>query len=288
MALHDGIAGRAFLVTAGASGIGRACAENIVAAGGHVAIADIDADAARATADGFTAAGGKAIAITTDVRSRGQLEAAVSETERVLGRLRGVVAAAGVSIPEPAHQATRAAWDTVIDVSLTGCFLTCQIAGRRLIANGGGAIVTISSIDAFGAHAGRVAYCAAKFAMIGMVRTLALEWGRHGIRVNTVAPGITDTAGVRRGIPPEQIRNVSVDRTPLGRIAEPDDVGRAVGFLLSDAAAYVSGAVLPVDGGLTAGYITRWNGGDYASKRMLAQGEYGPPEYAAPEPGPGR
>ncbi len=275
----EGIAGRAFLVTAGASGIGRASAASIVAAGGYVAIADIDAEGARAAAAAFVAQGGKAIAVTTDVRSRDQLEAAVAETERVLGPLRGVVAAAGLSIPEPAHEVTRAAWDTVIGVSLTGCFLTCQIAGRRLIANGGGAIVTISSIDALGAHAGRVAYCAAKFAMIGMVRTLALEWGRHGIRVNTVAPGVTDTPLVRRGVPPEQLRNVVADRTPLGRIGEADDMGRVVAFLLSDAAAYISGAVLPVDGGFTAGYITRWNGGDYASKRMLAQGE-----YAAPEP----
>src|ERR1700722_624875 len=124
----DGIAGRAFLVTAGAQGIGRASAASIVAAGGHVAIADIDAEAARATADAFVAQGGKAIAVTTDVRSREQLEAAVAETERVLGPLRGVVAAAGLSIPEPAHMVTRAAWDTVIGVSLTGCFLSCQIA----------------------------------------------------------------------------------------------------------------------------------------------------------------
>ena len=278
MAHPDGIAGHAFLVTAGASGIGRACAEEIVAAGGRVGIADIDAEGARAVA---AALGSNAIAITTDVRRRDQLESAIAETERAFGPLRGAVAAAGLSHHAPAHEATLDGWNTVIDVSLTGCFLTCQLAGRRLIANGGGAIVTIASVDALGAHAGRVSYNAAKFAMIGMVRTLALEWGRHGIRVNTVAPNVTDTPGVRRFVPAEQIRNVVVDRTPLARIGAPADVGRTVAFLLSDAAAYVSGAVVPVDGGLTAGYITRWHGGDYASKRMLANGE-----YAAPEPAP--
>ena len=267
-----------YLVTAGASGIGRACARAIAQAGGNVAIADIDGTGAEAAAEEISSLGGAAIAIPTDVRRRADVEAAVARAEREIGPLAGVVAAAGISRPQPAHQVTRDAWDDVIGVSLTGCFLTCQVAGRRLLARGkGGAIVTIASSDAFGAHAGRVAYCAAKFAMVGLVRTLAIEWGRHGIRVNAVAPGITDTPAVRRGIPPEQIANVLVDRTPLARIGAPEDMGRVAAFLLSDAASYISGAIVPVDGGLTAGYITRWNGGDYASKRMLDSGAYAPP-----------
>jgi NAD(P)-dependent dehydrogenase (short-subunit alcohol dehydrogenase family) len=271
------ISDRAFLVTAGGSGIGRACARAIAAAGGRVAIADINEVAANDTVAEMTARGGSAIAVAADVRKRAEVEAAVDATERAFGRLSGLVAAAGISIPEPAAEINRASWDAVIGLSLTSCFVTCQVAGRRMIAGGGGAIVTISSSDAFSAHAGRLSYCAAKFAMVGLVRTLALEWGRHNIRVNTVAPGITDTPAARRNVPAEQIENVLIDRTPLARMGDPDEMGRAAAFLLSDAASYISGAVIPVDGGLTAGYITRWNGGDYASKRMLANGEYGPP-----------
>jgi NAD(P)-dependent dehydrogenase (short-subunit alcohol dehydrogenase family) len=275
------LADRAFLVTAGASGIGRACARNLAAAGGRVAIVDINEAAAKATAGEIAALGGRAIALAADVRVRADVEAAVDAAERDFGHISGLVAAAGISIPAPAVEVTRAAWDEVMELSLTSCFITCQVVGRRMIARGGGAIVTISSSDAFGAHAGRVSYCAAKFAMVGLVRTLALEWGRHNIRVNTVAPGITDTPAARRNVPVEQIENVLVDRTPLGRIADPDEMGRVAAFLLSDAAAFVSGAVIPVDGGLTAGHITRWNGGDYASKRMLEGGEYAAPHAHA-------
>lgn len=274
----QGLAGRHFLVTAGGSGIGRACARAIAFAGGGVAIVDINEAAARDAAAEMITLGGKAIAVAADVSDRAQMEAAVARAERDLGDLNGAVAGAGVSLPEPAEAVTRAAWDKVIGVSLTGCFLTCQIVGRRLLAHGrGGSIVTIASTDAFSAHAGRVAYCAAKHATVGLVRTLAIEWGRHGVRVNAVAPGATDTPGVRANIPPEQIENVLIDRTPLGRLGEPDDMGRVAAFLLSDAAAYVSGAVVPVDGGLTAGYITRWSGADYASNRMLDSGAYAPP-----------
>ncbi len=275
-ALGD-FADRAFLVTAGASGIGRACASSIAAAGGRVAIVDIDEAGAKGVVTELKSLGGDGIAVRADARIRADMEAAVDAAERAFGPLSGLVAAVGMSIPEPAADISRASWDTVIGLSLTSCFLTCQLVGRRMIANGGGSIVTISSSDAFSAHAGRLGYCAAKFAMVGLVRTLALEWGRHNIRVNTVAPGITDTPAARRNVPAEQIETVLIDRTPLGRMADPDEMGSVAAFLLSDAAAYVSGAVIPVDGGLTAGHITRWNGGDYASKRMLERGEYAPP-----------
>ena len=279
---HLGAIGdRAFLVTAGGSGIGRACARAIVEAGGRVAIADINEAAAQDTVAELGGRGGTAIAVRTDVRVRAEVEAAVDVTERTFGPLSGLVAAAGLSIPEPAADISRASWDAVIGLSLTSCFVTCQVVGRRMIEQGGGAIVTISSSDAFSAHAGRLSYCAAKFAMVGLVRTLALEWGQHNIRVNTLAPGITDTPAARRNVPAEQIDNVLIDRTPLARMGDPDEMGRAAAFLLSDAASYISGAVIPVDGGLTAGYITRWNGSDYASKRMLANGEYGPPQARA-------
>lgn len=267
--------GRVYLVTAGASGIGRSAVMNIARRGGSVAIVDINQNLADEVLEEARGHGGRAIFCNADVRDRESIEDAVARAERELGKLSGAVAGAGISIPQPAAGVDRQSWDAVIGVSLTGCFITCQVVGRRLIANGGGSIVTISSIDAISAHAARVAYCAAKFGVAGLTRTLAIEWGRFGIRVNSVAPGITDTPAVRRAIPPEQIENVLVDRIPVGRIAVPDDMGAACVFLLSDAAQYITGTILPVDGGLTAGYFTRWQGEDYASRVLMEKDVYG-------------
>lgn len=271
------LAGRAFVVTAGASGIGRSAAMHIARAGGNVAILDIDAPMGEAAAAEVRSHGVRSLFCRVDVRDRAAVTEAVERAQHELGPLRGLVAAAGISIPSPAASLPRATWDAVLGVSLTGCFITCQVVGRKLISNGGGAIVTISSIDAIGAHAGRASYCAAKFGVIGLTRTLAIEWGVHNIRVNSVAPGITDTPAVRRGIPMEQIENVLIDRIPSGRMAHPDDMGAACRFLLSDEASYVTGMTMEVDGGLSAGFFTRWQGRDLASRALLERGVYGAP-----------
>lgn len=271
---YRGMEGGAYLVTAGASGIGRASAMHIARSGGHVAIVDINSEMGEEAAAEARSHGVKTIFCKADVRSSAELEAACARTEAELAPLRGAVAGAGISVPSPAVELERANWDAVIDISLTGAFLTCQAVGRRLIAHGGGAIVTISSIDAISAHSARAAYCAAKFGVAGLTKSLAIEWGRFGIRVNSVAPGITDTPAVRRGIPTEQIENVLVDRIPAGRMASPDDMGRASAYLLSDDADYVTGTVMSVDGGLTAGFFTRWGGEDYASKVLMEKGVY--------------
>jgi NAD(P)-dependent dehydrogenase (short-subunit alcohol dehydrogenase family) len=273
---HDraGIAGKVFMVTAGASGIGRASAHNIAAGGGHVGIFDVNGEGAAMVADELRAYGVKAIAFTGDVRSRADLEAAADGIEGELGPIHGLAAVAGISRPSPAEEIVRDDWDAVIGISLTGCFNSCQAAGRRMIERKAGVIVTVSSMDGFSAHSGRSSYCAAKYGVIGLTKTLAIEWGRFGIRTNSVAPGITDTPAVKRAIPPEQIENVLLDRTSLGRMGTSDDMGKSVAFLMSDEAAYINGAVLPVDGGLSAGYFTRWQGGDYASNGLLQRGAY--------------
>lgn len=248
--------GRAFLVTAGASGIGRATAMRIARAGGNVAVVDINDTTGEEACAEAKRYGVNSIFCHADVRDRQAVETAAASAERELGPLSGLVAAAGISVPGQAATLARRDWDDVIGVSLTGCFITCQVVGRRLIASGGGSIVTISSGDGHAAHAGRASYCAAKFGVIGYVRSLAIEWGRHGVRVNSVAPGITDTPAVRRGIPQEQIENVLVDRIAAGRMGEPEEMAEACAFLLSDAARYITGTVIDVDGGLSAGYLT--------------------------------
>lgn len=274
MSYDTSLKNRVFLVTAGASGIGRSSAMHIARQGGDVAIVDVNREMGEEAAAEVRSHGVRAIFCEADVRDRAAVDAATERTERELGKLGGLVAGAGISIPSPAVDVDRASWDAVIGIGLTGCFITCQVVGRRLIANGGGSIVTISSIDAISAHAARAAYCAAKFGVAGLTKTLAIEWGRYGVRANSVAPGITDTPAVRRGIPKEQIENVLIDRIPAGRMASPDDMGAACAFLLSDAAQYVTGTIMAVDGGLTAGFFTRWQGEDYASRVLMDKGVY--------------
>ena len=253
---HEDIRGRTFLVTAGASGIGRASAMRIAQSGGNVAIVDINDEMGEQASADARQYGVKSVFCHADVRDRNAIEAAAERAESELGPLRGLVAGTGISVPGNAATRARRAWDDVIAVTLTGCFITCQVVGRRIIANGGGSIVTISSGDGHAGHAGRSSYCAAKFGVIGYIRSLAIEWGRHGVRVNSVAPGITDTPAVRRGIPEEQIENVLIDRIAAGRMGQSEEMADACLFLLSDASRYITGTVIDVDGGLSAGYLT--------------------------------
>ena len=158
-------------------------------------------------------------------------------------------------------------FESVLAVNLTGVFYTCRAVGRALLAGGGGAIVTIASISAKGGQAGRANYAASKWGLAGLTKTLAIEWGHRGVRVNAVAPNGVDTPMIRDGIPEDFLSGVMLDRTPLGRLAQPEEIAAAVAFLLSDEAAYVNGAVLELDGGLTAGFLTHRHGADLARKR---------------------
>jgi NAD(P)-dependent dehydrogenase (short-subunit alcohol dehydrogenase family) len=194
--------------------------------------------------------------------------------EAGLGPIDGLVAAAGISRPGRAEELDEAVWASVIHVNLTGVFLSCQAVGRGMISRGAGSIVAIASGDALGGHAGRAPYCASKFGVVGLVQTLAIEWGRHGVRINATAPGGVDTPMLRRGVPQDFIDGVMIDRTPAGRLSTALDQARACLFLLSDASRFINGVLLPVDGGATAGYLTHLNGEDYASNAMLAAKSY--------------
>lgn len=266
--------GHVVMVTGGASGIGLATAEALAAAGACVGVADLQSQAARDVAEAISRSGGQAIALPLDVRDAAATEAAVAELEARFGPVRGLVTAAGLSRPAPAESMDEASWDLVVDTNLKGMFLSCQAVGRRMLAHGRGAIVNISSVNALGGFAGRSNYCSAKFGVTGLTDVLAIEWGRRGIRVNAVAPNGVDTPLVRNGIPPSFVTEVLENRTPLGRMAKPAEVASVVLFLLSDAASYVTGATLPVDGGLCAGFYTNRQGADLASAALLKAGVY--------------
>ena len=266
--------GRTVLVTGAASGIGEAVSRALAAAGAAVGIGDLETQASEDVAASIRGAGGKALALPFDVRDAAATEEVVSRLESAFGPITGLVTAAGLSRPAPAESMSEALWDLVVDTNLKGMFLSCQAAGRRMLAHGRGAIVNIGSVNSLGGFAGRSNYCSAKFGVSGLTDVLAIEWGRRGIRVNAVAPNGVDTPLVRKGIPPRFVDEVLINRTPLGRMADPEEIAAAVMFLLSDAASYVTGAIVPVDGGLCAGFYTNRQGADLASASLLSAGIY--------------
>lgn len=239
--------GRTALVTGGASGIGAATAALLSRLGATVAIADVNGPAAEQA----LAETGAVFHVTGDVADAAQVEAMVSEATRRLGQIDFVFNSAGIGDDlVPVHVQDPDRWQRIVDVNLRGTYLVCRAAGRAMIERRSGAIVNVSSIVGLGAFPGRSAYGVAKAGVIHLTQTLACEWGPVGVRVNCIAPGYTRTPMVRslverRIFDPRNIEK----RTPLGRLAEPDEMARTVAFLLSDWASYITGAVVPVDGG---------------------------------------
>jgi NAD(P)-dependent dehydrogenase (short-subunit alcohol dehydrogenase family) len=224
--------------------------------------------------DEIKGAGGQAMPLHYDVREPEASDAAIELAESALGPIKGMIAAAGISRPAPAERISAQEWREVLDTNINGVFFSVQQVGRRMIDRRAGSIVTMASVTSFGGMAGRAHYTTSKHAVVGLTKSLAVEWGRHGVRVNAVAPGFVDTPLLQRNIPERYRREVMIDRVPLARLATATDVANGCAFLLSDAASYITGSVITIDGGLTAGFFTRMSGGDYASQALLEQGVY--------------
>jgi 3-oxoacyl-[acyl-carrier protein] reductase len=258
--------GKVFLVTGAARGIGEAVARRLAHDGAAIAATDLDGAGLAALETSLRTAGTPVFARAFDTRNSAATDSFVTEAVAALGGLDGAVPCAGIARSAPAEAMDDDAWASVLDINLTGVFYTCRAVGRVLLAQGSGAIVTIASITAKGGQPGRANYAASKWGLVGLTKTLAVEWGHRGVRVNGVAPNGVDTPMIRDGIPADFLTNVMLDRTPLGRLAQPDEIAAAIAFLLSDEAAYINGAVLEVDGGLTAGFMTHRQGADFARK----------------------
>jgi 2-deoxy-D-gluconate 3-dehydrogenase len=251
----DRIDGAVAIVTGGANGIGRATVLALVEAGARVVIVDRDETAGLGLAEEIAGQGRSAWQASADVGREDEIEALFARVVEREGRLDILINNAGYALRKPAVELSVPDWDAVVAVNMTGVFLCSRAAARHMIAAGqGGAIVNTSSIMGLsgGGLYPNISYQTTKGAVVNMTRALAVEWAPHRIRVNAVAPTYVRTGFIAPLLAqPELIRKIEA-MTPLGRLAEPEEVAAAIVFLASPAAAMITGHTLPVDGGFLA------------------------------------
>jgi len=244
---------RVAVITGAASGMGLAIARHLAARGGRIALLDLQGEAALRAADDLRGSGATALGVEADVTDRVAIDAALDKVRTELGPIGIMVTSAGLDAFERFTEISSASWERVLAVNLTGTFHCLQAAVPDMLAAGWGRMVTISSSSAQSGAARMAHYVAAKAGVLGLTRALALELARHGIAVNAITPGMIDTPMLRRAAAGGDIgalEKTAARAVPVGRAGTPDEIAATCAFLCSDEAAFITGQVIGVNGGM--------------------------------------
>ena len=253
--MYESLNGKVALVTGGGSGIGRATSEAFARLGCKVVVSDMNGPGGLETVKGILESGGEAVFIPANVTVTTQVQALVERTVSRFGRLDCAVNNAGINVTSrlPTHLLPEDDWDRIIDVNLRGVWLSMKYEIPVMLEQGGGAIVNLASIYGIVGAPNTAAYTASKHGVSGLTKVAALDYAKSGIRVNAVGPGYTDTSMVQRVVDANPgIQDWMISKTPAGRMGNPSEIAQAIVWLCSDEASFVTGAIVPIDGGMIA------------------------------------
>ena len=253
--MYESLNGKVALVTGGGSGIGRATSLAFARHGCKVVVSDMNGPGGLETVKLILETGGEAIFIPANVTQSGQVEALVERTVARFGALDCAVNNAGVNVASrnPTHLYSEDDWNRIIDVNLRGVWLSMKHEIPVMLEQGRGSIVNLASIYGIVGAPNTAAYTASKHGVSGLTKVAALEYAKDGIRVNAVGPGYTDTSMVRRVVDVNPgIQDWMIAKTPAGRMGNPEEIAEAIVWLSSDEASFVTGAIVPIDGGMIA------------------------------------
>lgn len=251
--------GKVVIVTGAGSGQGKAAVELFAARGASVVVADVNAEAAGRVADAIVESGGTAVAVAVDVSSEPEVKGMIDAAVQRFGRLDVLFNNAGIGFSARGRYTMASVvdtpvddWDAIMAINLKGAALGCKHAIPVMERQGGGVIVNNSSVNGIAGVSGADAYTAAKGGVVALTRTLAIDWGAKGIRVNCICPGAIETPMIAEALEDAAYAQAMRDDNPMKRLGKPEEIAAVAVFLAGDGAGYINGAILPVDGGWTA------------------------------------